>query len=84
MEINYQYTKVRANFGRQVMFCEQGPEMCDSVAANEKEQKLYILRNPVHQPTQNAPCFAKHAVNTIRYEPPWPRPATGADQLQPV
>ncbi|XP_063839163.1 dynein intermediate chain 3, ciliary-like [Ostrinia nubilalis] len=68
MEITYQYTKVRCSFGRQPLFCEQGPEMCDSVAANEKEQKLYILRNPVHQPTQNTPFFSENHVNTIRAE----------------
>lgn len=73
MEITYQYTKVRCNFGRQVMFCEAGPEMCDSVAASDKEQKLYILRNPVHQPTQHTPCYSEHQLNTIRCAP---RPRT--------
>jgi hypothetical protein len=66
MDITYQYTKLRCNFGRQVMFCEYGPEMCDSIPVNAAEQKLYILRNPVHQPTQNTPTFSQQHINTIR------------------
>lgn len=68
MDIAYQYSKMRSSFGRQPMFCEFGPEMCDSIPVNEKEQKLYILRNPVHQITQNTPCFSENHINTIRYE----------------
>ncbi|KAM3955366.1 LOW QUALITY PROTEIN: dynein intermediate chain 3, ciliary-like [Aphomia sociella] len=68
MDISYQYTKKRCDFGRQPMFCEQGPEMCDSIATNVSEHKHYILRNPVHQPTQNTPTFSEHHINTIRAE----------------
>ncbi|XP_013189544.1 dynein intermediate chain 3, ciliary [Amyelois transitella] len=68
MELVYQYTKRRCDFGRQPLFCEQGPEMCDSIAVTPAEHKLYILRNPVHQATQNTPCFSEHHINTIRAE----------------
>ncbi|XP_022112334.2 dynein axonemal intermediate chain 2 isoform X1 [Pieris rapae] len=68
MEITFSYTKKRCEFGRQPLFCEQGPELCDSVPPNTAEHKHYILRNPVHQPTQNTPCFSEHHVNTIRAE----------------
>lgn len=66
MDINYQYLKKRSDFGRQAMFCEQGPDMCDSVPTNAALHKLFILRNPVHQPTQNTPNFSQHEFNTIR------------------
>ncbi|CAK1550175.1 unnamed protein product [Leptosia nina] len=68
MEITYSYTKRRCDFGRQPLFCEQGPEMCDTIATNPAEHKHYILRNPVHQPTQNTPRFSENYVNTIRAE----------------
>ncbi|RVE44337.1 hypothetical protein evm_010999 [Chilo suppressalis] len=68
MDISYQYTKVRRTFGRQLMFCEQGPEMCDSIPVNTSEHKLYILRNPIHQPTQNTAQFRIHEANTFRAE----------------
>ncbi|CAH0726408.1 unnamed protein product, partial [Brenthis ino] len=68
MEIAYPYTKRRCDFGRQALFCEQGPELCDSIASNVAEYKQYILRNPVHQPTQNTKSFSEHYVNTIRAE----------------
>ncbi|XP_053602327.1 dynein intermediate chain 3, ciliary-like isoform X2 [Plodia interpunctella] len=45
-----------------------GPEMCDSIPLTATEHKLYILRNPVHQATQNTPCFSQHDINTIRAE----------------
>ncbi|KOB66868.1 putative dynein intermediate chain 3, ciliary, partial [Operophtera brumata] len=61
-------------------FCEQGPLLCDSIATTVAEHKQYILRNPVHQPTQHAPCYAKHKVNTIR-SVEWP--ASAADSLSP-
>ncbi|XP_072936986.1 dynein axonemal intermediate chain 2-like [Epargyreus clarus] len=68
MDITYQYTKVRCNFGRQPLFCEQGPALVDSVAPNVAEQRHYGLRNPVHQLTQHTPCYSEHYVNTIRAE----------------
>ncbi|KOB62521.1 putative dynein intermediate chain 3, ciliary [Operophtera brumata] len=68
MEISYQYTKMRGNFGRQPQFCEQGPELCDSIPTALGEHKNYILRNPVHQLTQNTPCYSANEVNTLRAE----------------
>ncbi|XP_026490548.2 dynein intermediate chain 3, ciliary-like [Vanessa tameamea] len=68
MEVAYSYTKRRCDFGRQPLFCEQGPELCDSIAVNVAEHKQYILRNPVHQPTQNTPSFSEDYINTIRAE----------------
>lgn len=66
MDIVYQYSKIRSNFGRQPIFCEQGPELSDSFVADKTEQRRYALRNPVHQAVQHGPCFALHNVNTIR------------------
>lgn len=66
MDISYQYNKKRGDFGRQPLFCEQGPQLCDSIAPDLVERRNYILRNPVHQLTQNTPAISKHEVNTIR------------------
>ncbi|XP_039764536.1 dynein intermediate chain 2, axonemal-like [Pararge aegeria] len=68
MEIMYAYSKKRGNFGRQPQFCEQGPELCDSVAAAPREQRHYALRNPVHRPAQHAPRYSEHFANTVRAE----------------
>ncbi|KAG6455160.1 dynein intermediate chain 3, ciliary [Manduca sexta] len=68
MDITYSYTLKRHEFGKQPLFCEQGPEMCDSIVANITEHRNYILRNPVHQPVQNAPVFSENHVNTERAE----------------
>lgn len=66
MDISYQYNKLRSNFGRQPMFCEQGPELCDNIPLSVTEHKHYILRNPVHQPTQHAPRYWHNDINTVR------------------
>ncbi|VVD01109.1 unnamed protein product [Leptidea sinapis] len=68
MDIAFTYNKKRFDFGKQPLFCEQGPEMCDTISTNVAEHKHYILRNPVHQPTQNTPVFSKNYVNTVRAE----------------
>ncbi|XP_045784511.1 dynein axonemal intermediate chain 2-like isoform X2 [Maniola jurtina] len=68
MDIVYTYTKKRSSFGRQPLFCEQGPELCDSLAAAPPLQRDYVLRNPVHQPAQHAPRYSEHVVNTVRAE----------------
>ncbi|CAH0603561.1 unnamed protein product [Chrysodeixis includens] len=56
----------RRAMGRQVMYCQQGPEMCDSLPTDMTLAKHYILRNPVHMGTQNTPHFSQHEINTIR------------------
>ncbi|XP_028026700.1 dynein intermediate chain 3, ciliary-like [Bombyx mandarina] len=66
MDISYQYSKKRCRFGGQPQFCEQGPEMCDSITTNVVEHKNFILRNPVHQPTQHTPFYSENNANTIR------------------
>ncbi|XP_075991760.1 dynein axonemal intermediate chain 2-like [Anticarsia gemmatalis] len=68
MDITFQYSKLRNSFGRQPMFCESGPELCDTIPTHVPEHKAYILRNPVHTATQHTPNFSQHTVNTIRAE----------------
>lgn len=66
MDLTSVYSKPRGSFGRQTMFSEQGPEMCDNIPTNPAEYKHYVLRNPVHQLTQHTPNFSQHDINTIR------------------
>ncbi|CAB3231593.1 unnamed protein product [Arctia plantaginis] len=68
MDIIYQYGKIRSNYGRQPMFCEFGPELCDTIPVNVLEHKQYILRNPVHSAVQHGPIFSQQEINTIRAE----------------
>lgn len=66
MDITCVYGKLRSQFGRQPLFCYQGPEMLDSVPMDPAEFKHYVLRNPVHTSTQHTPKFAQCEINTIR------------------
>ncbi|XP_023938996.2 dynein axonemal intermediate chain 2-like [Bicyclus anynana] len=68
MELVNAYTKKRSSFGRQPLFCEQGPALCDSVPSDPAAQRGYVLRNPVHQPVQHGPRTSAHTVNTARAE----------------
>nr|XP_049708361.1 dynein intermediate chain 3, ciliary-like isoform X1 [Helicoverpa armigera] len=68
MDLNYVYSVKRAAMGRQIMFCEQPTEMCDSVRPDAVEARQYVLRNPVHRLTQHAPRYSHCLVNTERAE----------------
>uniref|UniRef100_A0A2A4JFG7 Uncharacterized protein n=1 Tax=Heliothis virescens TaxID=7102 RepID=A0A2A4JFG7_HELVI len=68
MDLNYVYTVKRAAMGRQIMFCEQHTEMCDSIHSDALEARKYILRNPVHRATQHAPRYSHCDLNTVRAE----------------
>lgn len=66
-QITYSYLQKRSYLGKQPLYCEQGPEICDSIQPDDVEQKKYILRNPVHQLTQHTPSYSTHEMNTMRY-----------------
>lgn len=66
MDITCAYGKLRSQFGRQPLFCHQGPEMLDSVQMDPGEFRHYVLRNPVHTATQHTPKYSQCDINTIR------------------
>ncbi|KAJ8729776.1 hypothetical protein PYW08_001357 [Mythimna loreyi] len=68
MDVHYMYAVKRSDMGKQPIYCMQAPQLLDSVPPDALEAKKYILRNPVHQPSQNVPCFSQHEVNTERVE----------------
>ncbi|KAL0893077.1 hypothetical protein ABMA27_014717 [Loxostege sticticalis] len=48
----YEYTKKRKTFGRQPLFQSVKAQMLDSINPDVKQQKLYMLQNPVHRHVQ--------------------------------
>ncbi|XP_038212077.1 dynein intermediate chain 3, ciliary-like [Zerene cesonia] len=64
MKSNYEYTKLRKNFGRQPLFQEVPAHLLDSINPNVEQQKLYILRNPVHRTIQATMPQSEHDANT--------------------
>lgn len=58
----YLYSKPRRSFGRQAIFQDVSAHLIDSIGPNKLEQKLYILRNPVHQSTQASCVLKEHEV----------------------
>ncbi|CAG9136387.1 unnamed protein product [Plutella xylostella] len=68
MDFRYGYIKSRRNMGRQPLFCEAGPDMIDTILPDTIIQKQFMLRNPIHQATQNTPSLSSHEVNTERAE----------------
>ncbi|XP_026738422.1 dynein intermediate chain 2, axonemal-like isoform X2 [Trichoplusia ni] len=76
MDITCAYGKLRSQFGRQPLFCHQGPEMLDSVQMDPGEFKHYVLRNPVHTATQHTPKYSQAEYTTSgsnHTEGGWPR-----------
>ncbi|CAK1596165.1 unnamed protein product [Parnassius mnemosyne] len=64
MKSRYEYSKKRKDFGRQPLFQIVPAHLLDSINSNKEEQKLYILRNPVHRQVQATMPQAEHDANT--------------------
>lgn len=93
MDLEYVYTKIRSEFGKQCLFSDKPVELIDSLKPNPKAIREYIYRNPVNQQTQCSQTFAKHAVSTdsAKYvnssmnhaEGGWPKDINIYDEEQP-
>lgn len=64
METQYVYTKYRADFGKPVLFSDEGPTLIDTSSPNPKQLRDYIYRNPVDQEIQCSGIQSEHEVNT--------------------
>lgn len=62
--ITYSYIKKRRDFGAQPMYCEVPSHMVDSIEPNLALQKLYGLRNPVHELSQATLMQSECYINT--------------------
>ncbi|KAK9877826.1 hypothetical protein WA026_020059 [Henosepilachna vigintioctopunctata] len=92
MEVQYVYQKKRAEFGRQCLFSDKGPELIDNFPPDRSVLREYILRDPVSRGQQGAPQFACHELNTTRaeytnglmshVEGGWPKDVNLADEEQ--
>ncbi|KAB0792517.1 hypothetical protein PPYR_14476 [Photinus pyralis] len=92
MELQYVYQKKRAEFGRQCIFSDKGPDLIDNYAANKELGQNYILQDPVSQGSQCGPILAEHELNTTRanfvncginhIEGGWPKDVNKDDEEQ--
>ncbi|KAG6445312.1 dynein intermediate chain 3, ciliary-like [Manduca sexta] len=64
MKSTYEYTKLRKNFGRQILFQALPAQMLDSINPNIEDQQQYILRNPVHRDVQATMPQSENETNT--------------------
>ncbi|CAH0546097.1 unnamed protein product [Brassicogethes aeneus] len=93
MDIQFSYQKKRAEFGRQCLFSDKGPDLIDNYPSNRQLGKQYILKDPFDRHQQCAPIFAEHDINTTRaeyttasmnhIEGGWPKDINLADEEQP-
>ncbi len=60
MDIQYVYTKKRAEFGRQVHFGDRSVEIIADIQPNPELARSYISRDPVEFGTQNVREFSEH------------------------
>lgn len=67
--LSYFYIKTRKDFGRQPRFCEVSEAMLDSINPDINQQRMYCLRNPVHQSMQTTITYSKNYVNTKNVVP---------------
>lgn len=62
----YEYFKKRREFGKQILFEDQGPELIVNIPGNPAVYGNYVLRNPVHVAIQNTGTMSEHWVNSER------------------
>lgn len=62
MDIQYVYTKKRADFGRQVFFGDRPAELIADIQPNPELSREYISRDPVELAVQNVREFSEHWV----------------------
>ncbi|PAA58417.1 hypothetical protein BOX15_Mlig004797g1, partial [Macrostomum lignano] len=68
MEIQYVYTKKRADFGRQCIFSDRPSELLVDIAPNPEALKEFLERDPVDRAIQVVQEMSEHDVNTERFE----------------
>ncbi|EEB18967.1 dynein intermediate chain 3, ciliary, putative [Pediculus humanus corporis] len=54
------------NFGRQCVFCDEGPKLIDDLKPDKAYMEKYIFKNPVEKGTQYAKIMSENQINTIR------------------
>ena len=72
MDLHYMYTAQRSELGKQPMYCFTAAQLVDSIVPDMVEARKYILRNPVHQPTQHTAPISQQTINTERSVLPSP------------
>lgn len=60
----YEYTKLRKDFGRQVLFQMVPAHLLDSINPDKEQQNQYMLRNPVDREVQATMPQSEHETNT--------------------
>ncbi|KAK6628851.1 hypothetical protein RUM43_002667 [Polyplax serrata] len=68
MDIDYVYTKLRRNFGRQCFHCDDGPKLIDDIKSDKSFMEKYIYKNPVDKGTQFGNIMSENQVNTYRVD----------------
>ena len=63
MDIQYVYTKKRADFGRQVHFSDRPVDLIADIQPNPEFAREYISRDPVELAVQNVREFSEHWVS---------------------
>lgn len=68
MEIDYLYTRKRAQFGRQCLFVDDGPNIVCDLRSEKALMDPYIVKNPVDKAVQLGQVMSEHVANTLRSE----------------
>lgn len=68
MDIDYVYTKLRKNFGRQCFHFDEGPKLVDDIKPDKTFMEKYIFKNPVDKGTQFGHMMSENQINTFRVD----------------
>lgn len=68
MDINYLYTKLRRNFGRQYIPADDGPKLLNDQKPDKSFAEKYIYKNPISRGTQFSNVMSENHANTYRID----------------
>lgn len=66
MEVAYEYTKARREFGKQVHFQDGETTLLESILPTDAHDDLYVQRNPTITGVDTTPHYSETEVNTER------------------
>jgi len=63
MNINYTYSKLRREFGKQCRFSKCGPTVLENLMPDPSLEEQWLPQNPINKSTNNSIEWAEHEVS---------------------
>lgn len=65
MNVNYTYSKLRREYGRQCRFSKCGPKVLENIKPDPSLEDQWIMENPVNRSTNKGVQWSEHEVSNL-------------------